>query len=311
MSPASFGEELMERKSKTLRVAILPVIAVGLVAGIGFAGNKIWNRIQQDIYNHPRGKVTGETPRTYELEYQEVNFNTGNDIELKGWYVPGKKDDECIILAPGKGGNRWNVLTYAPFLVESGFNVLLFDPRSTGLSGGNRYGFGYFESQDLQYAVNFLAEEKKVSEFGVLGHSAGATAGLLAGLEDQRIDAVVADSPYANLRLASKDFGGYSRNPFLQTFFPIYMFSARLALGVDIYGKTNALERIKKMETASYFIHGKADEAVGHQNSVKLYERKPSEKQLWLVPETGHVQAYKNYPEEYAQKVAGFFSSNL
>ncbi len=301
----------MEPKSKTFRVAVLPVIAVGLLAGIGFAGNKIWNRIQQDIYNHPRGEVTGKTPRTYELEYQEVNFDTGNGIQLKGWYVPGKKEAECIILAPGKGGNRWNVLNYAPFLVEAGFNVLLFDPRSTGLSGGNRYGFGYFESQDLQYAVSFLAEEKNVSEFAVLGRSAGATAGLLAGLEDSRIDAVVADSPYANLRLASKDFGDYSQNPLLQTFFPVYMFSAKLALGIDIYEKTNALERIKEMETAAYFIHGKADEAVGHQNSVKLYERKPSKKQLWLVSETGHVQAYKNHPEEYVQEVVDFFNSNI
>lgn len=301
----------MERKSKTLRVAILPVIAVGLLAGIGFAGNKIWNRIQQDIYNHPRGEVTGETPRTYGLEYQEINFDTGNGIELKGWYVPGEKEAECIILAPGKGGNRWDVLNYAPFLVEAGFNVLLFDPRSTGLSGGNRYGFGYFESQDLQYAINYLSNEKEVSEFGILGRSAGATAGLLAGLEDPRIDAVVADSPFANLRLASKDFGDYSQNPFLQTFFPVYMFSARLALGIDIYGKTNALERISGMETPSYFIHGKADEAVGYQNSVKLHKRKPAKKQLWLVPETGHVQAYQNRPEEYEQKVVEFFNSNL
>ncbi len=301
----------MELKSNKFRIAILPVIAIGLLAGVGFAGSRVWNRIQQDIYNHPRGEVTGKTPGAYGLEYEKVKFNTGNDIELKGWYVPGEKESECIILAPGKGGNRWDVLNYAPFLVEAGFNVLLFDPRSTGLSGGNRYGFGYFESQDLQYAVNFLSDQKDVSEFGVLGRSAGATAGLLAGLEDPRIDAVVADSPYANLRLASKDFGDYSRNSFLQTFFPVYMFSLRLTLGIDIYGKTNALERIKEMEAASYFIHGKADEAVGHQNSVKLYERKPSKKQLWLVPETDHVQAYKNHPEEYAQKVVDFFNSNI
>lgn len=301
----------MSRQLNKLRIAILPVIAIGLIAGVGFVGSRVWNRIQQDIYNHPRGEVTGETPEKYGLDYEEVTFGTGNNLELKGWYVPGEKDTKCVILAPGKGGNRWNVLNYAPFLVKAGYNVLLFDPRSTGLSGGDRYGFGYFESQDLQYAVTFLMNEKRISDFGILGRSAGATSGLLAGLEDSRIDAVVADSPYANLRLASKDFGDYSRNPFLQTFFPVYMFSAKLALGIDIYGKTNALERIREMETPSYFIHGKADEAVGYQNSVKLHERKPAKKQIWLVPETGHVQAYQNRPEEYGKKVVEFFNSNL
>lgn len=301
----------MSRQFHKLRIAILPVIAIGLLAGAGFVGSRVWERIQQDIYNHPRGEITGETPEKYGLDYEEVTFETGNDLKLKGWYIPGTNDTKCVILAPGKGENRWDVLNYAPFLVEAGFNVLLFDPRSTGRSGGDRYGFGYFESQDLQYAVTFLMNEKGISDFGILGRSAGATAGLLAGLEDPNIDAVVADSPYANLRLASKDFGDYSQDPLFQVFFPVYMRSAKLALGIDIYDKTNALKRIESMETASYFIHGRADEAVGYQNSVRLHERKPAKKLLWLVPDTGHVQAYQNRPEEYEQKVVKFFNSNL
>ncbi len=279
----------------------------------GFLGQQIWQRINQDIFNHPRGDVTGRTPRSFGLDFHEVSFETDNGVTLKGWYIAGAEADnaDCIILAPGKTENRWDTLQYAPFLVRSGFNVLLFDPRSTGLSEGNRYGFGYFESRDLQHAIDYLADDKGIKDVGLLGRSAGATAVLLAGLRDDRVDAVVADSPYANLKLASKDFGDYSSDPTLQFFFPLYMFSAQLALGVDIYGKTNILEKIEKMETPAFFIHGKEDTAVGYQNSKLLFERKQQPKRLWLVPDTDHVEARKNKPEKYSSKVAGFFRQHL
>lgn len=297
---------------RKFKIAVIPVLVLGLLVGLAFTGKKIWNRINCDIYHHPRGEVTEKTPGDFGLDYREISFTSDNEITIEGWYLPAEKNPgNCIILVPGKGENRWDMLEYAPFLVEEGFNVLLFDPRSTGLSEGNRYGFGYFESRDLQHAVHFLIERKGVGKIGLLGRSAGATASLLAAVNDSRIEAIVADSPYANLRLASKDFGQYSQDKFFQAFFPVYMFSAKLALGVDIYAKTNILKKIRRLDSPTLFIHGLKDEAVGHQNSEKLFKKKEEPKKLWLVSETEHVAAFSNLPEEYKNKVINFFRTYL
>ncbi|MBS3814414.1 alpha/beta fold hydrolase, partial [Candidatus Bipolaricaulota bacterium] len=245
-------------------------------------------------------------------KYRKISFTSDKDIEIRGWYLPSEKStDHCIILAPGKGENRWDMLEYAPFLVNGGFSVLLFDPRSTGLSDGDRYGFGYFESRDLLNAVDFLIEQEGISKIGLLGRSAGATASLLAAEDDSRVGAVVADSPYANLKLASKDFGNYSKDWFFQAFFPVYMFSAKLALGVDIYRETDVLSKMSGVETPTFFIHGLKDDAVGYQNSEKLFEKKPQPKRMWLVPETTHVAAFENVSEEYKLRVLDFFRAYL
>ncbi|MFB6291553.1 MAG: alpha/beta hydrolase [Candidatus Bipolaricaulia bacterium] len=296
-----------------LKIALTPILALGLLAGTGFLGGKIYNRINRDIFHPSRGEVLKKTPESYGLSYDRVEFKTGNGITLKGWYLPARNQgkNDCVILAPGKGENRWDMLQYAPFLVQAGFDVLLFDPRSTGLSGGDRYGFGFFESRDLSVATDYVLEEKNVDEVALLGRSAGATASLLAARRNSSIEAVVADSPFANLKLASKDFGSYSSDVTLQLFFPVYMFAARTALGVDIYRKTNILKTITEVTVPVFFIHGLKDEGIGYQNSQKLFDRKKPPKKLWLVPETDHVKAFDNKKGSYTRKVVDFLTKWL
>lgn len=294
---------------RKLQFALALVIVTALLAGGGFIGLNIWQKLDEAIYHQGRGVITDDTPRYFDLPYQNLQFKSSRGITVKGWYVPGMYTDKAVILVPGLGGTRWSMLWHVPFLVDAGYNVLLFDPQSTGLSGGNRYGFGYFESKDVQHAIDFLTKVKGIKDVGVLGRSAGATASLLAAEKDPRIKAVVADSPYANLRLAANDFQHYSRDWLLQGAFPLYMFSAKLALGVDIYKQTNILSRIHQLETPTFFIHGLEDSGIGHRNSEMLYSNKAPPKRIWLVPNTNHIAAFENYPGEYKQRIVDFLQT--
>ncbi|MCF7876109.1 alpha/beta fold hydrolase [Candidatus Bipolaricaulota bacterium] len=296
---------------KRLKIALASALVMVLLSGVGFLSINIWQKLDKTIYTQGQGVVTDDSPRYFDLPYQEVKFETDRDIIIRGWYVPSMSPDKAIILVPGFGGTRWSMLWHVPFLVDAGYNVLLFDPRSTGLSGGNRYGFGYFESIDIQHAIDFLMKGKGISEIGLLGRSAGATASLLASLRDDRVDAVVADSPYANLRFAADDFGKYSHDRLFQTLFPVYMFSARLALGVNLYRETNILNKIDELDTPAFFIHGLQDAGIGHQNSERLFKRKVQPKRIWLVPNTNHIAAFENYPGEYKQRIIDFFESYI
>ncbi|MFW6190181.1 MAG: alpha/beta hydrolase [Candidatus Bipolaricaulota bacterium] len=298
---------------KTNIVAIT-VVAALLVGGVGFVGYQIRSSLRKEIYGTPRGEVGESTPADYNLEYEEVEFfseNTKEDeLRLKGWFVDGRSEN-CIILAPGKGQTRWNLLEFAPFLYEAGYDVLLFDPQGRGESEGEAWGFGYFESRDLVNAVEYLKEVRNVENVGLLGRSAGGTASLIAGLESPKVDAIVADSAFASIKLASESYGGYEDNPLFDLLFPLYGLGANQTLGTDVIQKTNLEKRIANLRRPVFFIHGKSNEVLYPKNTKLLHTNKPGEKRLWMPDGVGHVGGFEEQRQEYKERVLDFYGAKL
>jgi len=292
---------------------MLPFIILLALLGTGRALYDISVAINGQVYNTPRGQVGKLTPGDWDLPFEDVSFKTNEDLTIKGWFVDKKGTSRAVILAPGRGTNRWDILRDAPVrhLYENDFDVLLFDPRSTGESEGSRYGFGYFESQDIANAVKFLKEEKGETTVGVWGGSAGASAAIIAGVESSGIDAIVADSPYANLKIAASRYGKEEEDKLMQIFFPFYMGVARFTLNFDVYEKTDISTRVKNLDVPLFLIHGLEDKALDPVNSQLIYENAEGPKRLWLVEGAWHVGAHEIYPEEYQRRVSSFFESYL
>ncbi|MFP3952669.1 MAG: alpha/beta hydrolase [Candidatus Acetothermia bacterium] len=92
-----------------------------------------------------------------------------------------------MVMAPGKGRTKADFLNLSPSLHERGYDLLLFDPRNTGESEGDKWGFGYFESRDILAGIEFSRQEYGDDSFGVLGVSTGASAALMAALTTDEI----------------------------------------------------------------------------------------------------------------------------
>lgn len=298
-------------KSKTYQITIIPVLVLFLILGTSHTLYQIKTTINHQIYGTPRGQIGAETPEDLDLPYEQIQFESEDGVILQGWFIDNTQTRKVVIIAPGRGANRWSVISAAPLLYEGGYDVLLFDPRTTGLSGGRKYGFGYFESIDLVNATKYLLEEKNCTEVAILGGSAGATAAILAATESDRIDAVIADSPYANLRRVVASQGEYGDDLALRFLFPLYMSLAQWSLGVDIYRETNALRKIQHLDTPVLFIHGKGDKILPWQHSQRLYENKKGVKEAWYPEQAGHVESYLKYPDEYSQKINKFLDQHM
>ena len=54
------------------------------------------------------------------------------------------------------------------------------------------------------------------------------------------------------------------------------------------------------------FIHGGKDDFVPTAMVYRLYDAKPQPKALWIAPETDHAHSYRDYPQEYTDKVRTF-----
>jgi fermentation-respiration switch protein FrsA (DUF1100 family) len=293
------------------RVLIVLLLALLIVcAGVfGISGYVGWR------LTHPARTYATSTPAAAGLAYSDVTFaSTTGGVRLSGWFMPSGQSTSTVILAHGYRQYRMNEsasLPMAQVLVRHGFNVLAFDFRGCGKSGGDEVTLGQDEPGDILGAIAFLKSRAAHHRIrvGILGFSLGATTALEAARLDQAdIDAVVSDSAFANLFAYVRDhadtFTHLPAIPFNQTI----LWVTPLLTGLDPQ-KVNALTTVQALpRTPLFFIAGTADTTISDRDSVDLYAAAVSpHKTLWLVPGGTHAASYDKQPEQYKQRVLAFF----
>jgi len=153
---------------------------------------------------HPERKPITKTPASDGLAFQEISFPSRVDhLQIKGWLIPADTiTNRLVIMAHGYKDNRSDIrpmLPLADTLYKEGISVIMFDFRAEGDSPGDVVSVGEFEERDLLGAVDY-GRSHSYRKIGVIGYSMGASTALMAAADDTLISAVVADSPFANLR---------------------------------------------------------------------------------------------------------------
>ena len=287
----------------------LPLIIVVVVAFLGisvFLGHSMTTVERVPIEGNPA--LLG-------LSYEEVSFpSIDDDLTLHGWYLPVQDSESVIIMIHGADGNRADssigMLEIASGLVEHGYNVLMFDLRGHGESEGNRMSAGFYEKRDLLGAVDYV-KGRGFERIGVLGFSVGAATALTGTAESDDIDAVVADSSFADLKeMMEPEFS--KRTKFPKFFLGPLLFMVKIMYGVD-FNAIKPVESVSRVEPRPIlFIHGELDDTVPLEHAYRLQDASQNpESQLWVVPEAGHVRAYITRPEEYISRVTAFFDGVL
>jgi uncharacterized protein len=145
---------------------------------------------------HPgRGQAIPAAADVTELPVKDVSFYNWRGELLSGWLALDTPEAPVIVLAHGTPGNRLSMLQRAAFLYKHGYNVLLFDFQSYGLSQGVMSTLGMVESEDILAAISYLhaLPDTMYSKIVVLGLSMGATAAVLAASRSSDILALVAE----------------------------------------------------------------------------------------------------------------------
>ncbi|MBN1384415.1 MAG: alpha/beta fold hydrolase [Elusimicrobia bacterium] len=262
-------------------------------------------------------------PADFDLNFENIGFKTGDGINIDGWFIyaspperdsrVGKKSDKTIIVCHGWGANRADVFPSTRFLLKEGYNLLYFDFRNHGKSGGRVSSLGGLESYDLRAAVDFLKKEKQAEskKIGVYGISMGAAVSIITASQDRRIEAVVADSPFSSFNYIvvryAKLFYKIPKYPLM----PVTFLFTRLRLGFNPE-KTSAVYSISKISPRPvFFIHGEEDMRIPVSEGKKLYELAGEPKEFWSVPGADHMEASSINSIEYRKKVGGFFKKYL
>lgn len=271
---------------------------------------------------HPERIGIRSNPDDLDLTYEDVLFhNMVDQTTLEGWWIPAqdelfkkKNSKDTIIFAHGFGGSRSampsNTLKLAKRLAYEGYNVLMFDFRNSGSSGGKFTTIGYYEKYDLLSAIEY-AKSKDSSNIGLLGWSMGASASILAASESVDVKAVIADSPFSDFHTyIEEQFSYWTKLP--DKLSPFVVSTAETVVGLDYEKVSPALasKKLQENEIALFLIHGKKDNAISYQNSLDIQQIN-SDASIWLTEDAGHIRSYKKEKEQYEDRIIQFFNTYL
>lgn len=150
-------------------------------------------------FQFPDRENAGLTPKSFDLAFEDVAFQSSDGVPLKGWWVPAAEAKGSVVLLHGLNRSRIEMVKKAPFLVREGWNAMLFDLRHHGESGGDKTTLGIKEKEDAKAAIA-LARSKSPGPVVLWGVSLGGATGTLAAADDPTVAGLVCDSSYRSLR---------------------------------------------------------------------------------------------------------------
>jgi len=208
--------------------------------------------MQSSLVYHPQGELLA-TPSTAGLDYEEVTFQTSDDIELHGWHVPADSAHLTVLYFHGNAGNISGRLETIQLLHELGLNVFIFDYRGYGKSEGSPSEQGTY--RDAEAAWNYLRSDKNIanSSIVIMGRSLGGS--VAAWLAAQK-------SPAASVIEST--------------------FTSATDLGADLYPwlpvrwimnfEYNTLKHIKQINSPLFMAHSRDDQIVPFHHGQQLFE---------------------------------------
>jgi dipeptidyl aminopeptidase/acylaminoacyl peptidase len=249
--------------------------------------------------------VSSITPENLGLMYEEVSFKTEDGVTLRGWFIPNEQASaKTIIALHGYPADKGNILPIVAFLTRK-YNLLLFDFRYLGASGGGYSTIGADETRDLRSAIAYL-KLRGVTEVGVWGFSMGAAVALMAAPGLPEVKAMVAESSYARLDLMVPVL---FQIPVLR--YPLAWLTAlwaRVFLGISLK-HVSPYDNARSLNVPVLISHSKADRTIPFEHASMLQEALKNNRraEFWFYEDLYHGQL----PPDYQQRVAGFFAVNL
>ncbi len=144
----------------------------------------------------PSRTSTEFTPDQLPSPPSAVVFSTPRG-DRDGWFFPGLRGAPAVILAPGHGMHRGQLITLAITLQDNQYNAFVFEFTAQGSVGGmSQLGSG--ETQELLAAVETIISRDDVDKerIGIWGADLGGYAAVCAAAADQRVRAFAVDSVY-------------------------------------------------------------------------------------------------------------------
>jgi uncharacterized protein len=260
------------------------------------------------VISHKQAQKVFVSPVEFGLAWEDIRLRTSDGIELKGWWIPAKAATRTLIFLHGYGGTYDPDLKYVPAFHAKGFNVLLFDFRAHGRSGGGYTTVGALERRDCLAALDF-ALERGSRAIGLLGFSMGGRVAILTAPGCPQVKAVVSDGGPALLSTVA--LVELQRKGIPRWLGKILAFMMELGMclcsGIDVFHQEPLLQAAKLSPLPVLFIHGDHDPYTHLDELERMVRAAGPNAECWRIAEAGHRDADVFRPDEYNKRVMAFF----
>jgi uncharacterized protein len=302
----------MRRRARfLLKLLIIPPV-IAAIAG--------W--IVAPWFLHPqRRSLTPDLIHNADIAFEQVRAKreefrviARDGVTLRGWKVrAAEPNGDWVLLFHGVSDNRVGVLEHSLILLSAGYNVVMMDARAHGDSEGAMATYGWIERHDTQDIVDALETSEHPRHLFALGESMGAGIALQSAAVESRIEAVVAEASFANLREASYDYAGLRRSPWLgKTLFApgtwtmIYRAEHIANLrATDV----SPMKAVAERAFPVLLICDGNDVALPCRHTKMIFDAAVGRKEMWIVPDAYHTAALGYQPAEFRRRVLAFFDS--
>lgn len=212
---------------------------------------------------------------------------TGDGVTLTGWECAAEgRRRGTVVYLHGIADNRGSAVGAILRFTTAGYDVLAYDSRAHGQSGGDVCTYGFYEKIDLQRVLDTVSSGPIV----LVGTSLGAAVALQAAADDRRITGVIAAEVFASLEEIARE-----RAPFFVWERLIRdAFEVAESRGVFRIADVDPEAAARRIQIPILLVHGNADVETPPAHSHRVYAALAGPKRLILVPGAGHNQSLHN-----------------
>ena len=305
-----------------LILSIIVIILIVIIA-LYFIGNYFYNLALNP--NTPKDMIFGEPDNNTNEDsnmnswllnhskYTDEYINSFDNLKLHSYKILNETpSDKWAIIVHGYTCEGLQMSSYAENFYNAGFNIIVPDLRSHGLSEGNYIGMGWNDRLDILSWISYIIKENSNSKIVLLGVSMGAATVSMTSGEDlpSNVKAIIADCGYT---CVFDQFSYQLKKLFSLPKFPIINASSlitKIRAGYS-FKKASAIEQVKKSKTPMLYIHGDIDDFVPYYMMEELYNATSSEKEMLTIKNAGHAKASEIDPETYWTTVHEFTNKYL
>ncbi len=246
------------------------------------------------------------TPFEIGVPAEDLSFVADDGVRLAGWWFDQPDSETVVICCHGHRGNKADMLGIGPGVWRAGHNVMLFDFRGNGDSEDGPQSLAHHEQRDLRAAVDLVAARKPGARIAVVGFSMGASVAILAAAQDQRIEALVLDSPFATMSdVIAASYRRY-RLP-SEPILPIADLVNRLRYGYE-FAAVRPIDALSALAPRPILLlHGTEDRVIPYAHAVELAgAAAPGTLELVTFDGVDHCGGYFENRQGYIDRVAAF-----
>jgi alpha-beta hydrolase superfamily lysophospholipase len=321
-------------RRRLIRIALILLFLPPILASVA---GWLW----APAFLHPvRRELTPDLIREADVSFaatgsrrEDFDVHAPDGTLLRGWNVrPKNPNGNWVLLFHGVADNRIGVVSQSEFLLRAGYSVVMMDSRAHGASGGPIATYGWLERNDTRAVIDALLSSlvspclstqwhgpggpdcTLPGHIFALGESMGAGIVLQSAAADPRIEAVVAEASFANMREASYDYAGLRKYPWLgktllAPFGWTLLYRGEKLAGLPV-AEVSPVKAVASRAFPVLLICDEKDQAFPCRHSEMIYAAARGPRQFWVVPGAFHTAAYGFFPEEFRRRVLAFFAEN-